>query len=446
MIALASDPEAIAVQRSKFETLEAEPTSTVQRPIGPADLNISLQGSRGIQILSGGDDGPQRFQVEPIQPRSKPEARAIPMPLCIEPQHPFCVEPAKFRCGTEKSLPEPHCAPTAEFKGLLLRTETEQCRIGQPVLHAKSRQGAVAAQGPKGPVPTSLIGLQLTTQPVHRDLQNRLQTPKTRQGSKAHLQPRQAQLRTIRRRRQDSTRPDGDPQAQGAKSFVRAKIHVVAQRTRQRALQAGARPAQDAFGSAVKGDQACCSSPDQNKTSRNQPGPAPRFPHQTRRSPRNLAQYKETVFSPPDPMAFDQLLLTAAPWLGWSGLGLGALTAVAFLTKWGIRFRLVGVSSFTLLLAVSCWAFGVSYTPPVVVEGAVRAPIVFDNGNDLVVAQVPADLAPTTVQATLEQLEGNLRGSGRSSSTVLVRLRGIQPEGDGLGRPVILGEVSKTLR
>jgi hypothetical protein len=145
-------------------------------------------------------------------------------------------------------------------------------------------------------------------------------------------------------------------------------------------------------------------------------------------------------------MAFDQLLLTAAPWLGWSGLGLGALTAVAFLTKWGIRFRLVGVSSFTLLLAVSCWAFGVSYTPPVVVDGAVRAPIVFDNGNDLVVAQVPADLAPTTVQATLEQLEGNLRGSGRSSSTVLVRLRGIQPEGDGLGRPVILGEVSKTLR
>ena len=43
-------------------------------------------------------------------------------------------------------------------------------------------------------------------------------------------------------------------------------------------------------------------------------------------------------------------------------------------------------------------------------------------------------------------MEGNLRGSGRSSSTVVVRLRGIQAEGDGLGRPVILGEVTKTLR
>ena len=75
--------------------------------------------------------------------------------------------------------------------------------------------------------------------------------------------------------------------------------------------------------------------------------------------------------------------------------------------------------------------------------GAVRAPIVFDNGNDLWWQVLPT--WPTTVQATLDQLEGNLRGSV-FSSTVLVRLRGIQPEGDGLGRPVILGEVSKTLR
>ena len=98
-------------------------------------------------------------------------------------------------------------------------------------------------------------------------------------------------------------------------------------------------------------------------------------------------------------MALDQLLLTAAPWLAWSGLGLGVLTIVAFLAGWGLRFRLVGVSSFTLLLAVSSWAFAVSYTPPVVVDGAIRAPIVFDNGNDLVVAQVKPNLDPDTVEA-----------------------------------------------
>ena len=117
-------------------------------------------------------------------------------------------------------------------------------------------------------------------------------------------------------------------------------------------------------------------------------------------------------------MALDQLLLTAAPWLGWSGLALGLLTVVAFVAGWGLRFRLVGVSSFTLLLSVSCWAFAVSYSPPVRIEGAVRVPIVFDNGEALVVAQAPAEMPMSAVTPTLEQLAGNLRGAGRSSRTV----------------------------
>ncbi len=139
-------------------------------------------------------------------------------------------------------------------------------------------------------------------------------------------------------------------------------------------------------------------------------------------------------------MALDQLLLTAAPWLAWTGLGLAGLTVLGFIARWGIRFRLVGVSSFTFLLAISSWAFGISYTPPVVIEGAVRAPIVFDNGSDLVVAQLPIDIDPSVISPTLEQIAGNLRGSGRGSRTVVVRLRGIESVGFGLGRPVVLGE------
>ncbi|AII44956.1 MAG: Ycf51 family protein [Synechococcus sp. BS301-5m-G54] len=145
-------------------------------------------------------------------------------------------------------------------------------------------------------------------------------------------------------------------------------------------------------------------------------------------------------------MALDQLLLTAAPWLGWSGLALGLLTVVAFVAGWGLRFRLVGVSSFTLLLSVSCWAFAVSYSPPVRIEGAVRVPIVFDNGEALVVAQAPAEMPMSAVTPTLEQLAGNLRGAGRSSRTVQVRLRALQPDGDGRSRPVILGEIVRDFR
>ena len=145
-------------------------------------------------------------------------------------------------------------------------------------------------------------------------------------------------------------------------------------------------------------------------------------------------------------MALDQLLISAVPWLGWSGLGLALLTVVAFLAGWGLRFRLVGVSSFTLLLAVSCWAFGVSYTPPVVVEGAIRAPIVFDNGTDLVVAQAPLDLEADAVSATLEQLAGNLRSARRGSGTVTVRLRAFETPRDGISQPVILGETVRDFR
>ena len=145
-------------------------------------------------------------------------------------------------------------------------------------------------------------------------------------------------------------------------------------------------------------------------------------------------------------MALDQLLLTAAPWLGWSGLALGLLTVMAFVAGWGLRFRLVGVSSFTLLLSVSCWAFAVSYSPPVLIEGAVRVPIVFDNGEALVVAQAPAEMPMSAVTPTLEQLAGNLRGAGRSSRTVQVRLRALQPDGDGRSRPVILGEIVRDFR
>ena len=145
-------------------------------------------------------------------------------------------------------------------------------------------------------------------------------------------------------------------------------------------------------------------------------------------------------------MAFDQLLLTTAPWLAWAGVGFSVLTVIGFLAGWGLRFRLVGVSSFTFLLAISCWAFALSYSPPVVIEGAVRAPIVFDNGDDLVVAQAPDGLNQADVTPTLEQLAANLRGAGRSSSVVQIRLRALESIGDGSSRPVVLGETLRDFR
>lgn len=147
-------------------------------------------------------------------------------------------------------------------------------------------------------------------------------------------------------------------------------------------------------------------------------------------------------------MAADPLLLVAAKWLALASLALLLLTVVGFVSRWGIRFRLVGVTSFTTLLAISCAAFAVSYTPRVTVPGAVVVPVVFDNGTDLVVAAAPQDLSPEAEAATAEQVARNLRPTGRSPADglVRVRLRRLEPAGEGVSRPVVLAEARLDLR
>ena len=115
-------------------------------------------------------------------------------------------------------------------------------------------------------------------------------------------------------------------------------------------------------------------------------------------------------------MPLEDLLETATSWLVKGGAVFLALTLVAFIAKWGLRFRLVGVTSFTFVLAISCWAFGLGYTPTVSIEGALRAPVVFDNGDDLIVAQANEDFPREAIEPTLQQLAQNVRPGGRGSA------------------------------
>ena len=143
-------------------------------------------------------------------------------------------------------------------------------------------------------------------------------------------------------------------------------------------------------------------------------------------------------------MSLPELLEESTKWLGWSSLVLFLITLISFFVGWGQRFRLFGATAFTILLAGSTWAFATSYTAPVVIEGAVYVPTVYDNGSDLVVAQAPKDFPKDSVRPTLEQLAGNIKSGGRRGP-IHVRLRAIESEGEGISRPVILGEVIRDL-
>ena len=144
-------------------------------------------------------------------------------------------------------------------------------------------------------------------------------------------------------------------------------------------------------------------------------------------------------------MRADPLLLTAGEWLGVTSAALLLLTLVAFVVRWGIRYRLVGVTSFTVLLSLSCLAFAVSYTPRQLVDGAVSVPVVFDNGTDLVVAAATADLDPAAFGPSVQQVALNLRGSGRGTQLVEVRLRRVDSSTPGTDTPVVLATAIRNL-
>ncbi len=140
-------------------------------------------------------------------------------------------------------------------------------------------------------------------------------------------------------------------------------------------------------------------------------------------------------------MSISEVIQNAITWFAWGGLGLAGITLISFITNWGIKFRLTGATIFTLLLSASCWAFEKSYTPPVVIEGYKYAPIVYDNGSDLVVAQAEDNFPQEAIEPTLQQIASNLKGGGRNGVVVTVRLRRLENVASGISKPVILGEV-----
>lgn len=146
-------------------------------------------------------------------------------------------------------------------------------------------------------------------------------------------------------------------------------------------------------------------------------------------------------------MTADPILLRAGEALGVAGGLLLLATVVAFFARWGVRFRLVGITSFTVLLAISCAAFAFSYVPRERVDGAVSVPVVFDDGDGLVVAAAPPDLAPDAFAPTVEQVARNLRGAGRGGDggVVRVRLRRLEPADGGAAQPVVLAEAQRNL-
>lgn len=138
-----------------------------------------------------------------------------------------------------------------------------------------------------------------------------------------------------------------------------------------------------------------------------------------------------------------------AGWLGWAALALAVLTVLAFIFGWGFRFRLVGVTAFTVVLIGGCIGFALGFKQPVSIEGAVAFNVVYDAGGSEAVVAVEPTIAPEAIEPTLKQAAFNLFSRGRYSSQgeqqLHVRLRTIVHPQPGISEPLYLGEVRRSL-
>jgi len=143
-------------------------------------------------------------------------------------------------------------------------------------------------------------------------------------------------------------------------------------------------------------------------------------------------------------MSFIELLKSTPKIFGVIGIVLFITTLITFFFNFKIKFRLTGATIFSFLLSLFSWAFLQSYIENVKVEGAVYAPIVYDNGTNLIIAKANKDFQQISVKPTLEQISLNLKRGSRSGQTVKIKIRSLEKVSEDISKPIILGEIEKS--
>lgn len=141
-------------------------------------------------------------------------------------------------------------------------------------------------------------------------------------------------------------------------------------------------------------------------------------------------------------------LFQASQWAGILTLVCGAITLIGFILKWGIRFRLVGATSFMGVLTAGLFALGLGLFTRIAIPGAVRYSLIYDNGATLAAIAVPNQITASELDATLRQAADDLFSYGRAGSAttqLLIRARTITHPQPGISQPVYLGEVKRSL-
>ncbi len=147
------------------------------------------------------------------------------------------------------------------------------------------------------------------------------------------------------------------------------------------------------------------------------------------------------MFSPED-------FFTYGRWVGFTTIGFAGLAMMAFIFKWGFRFRLIGVTGFLGVLTGGLFSLSLVPFQHTIVPGATKFTLVYDTGASQAVIAVSPQISQSELEATLRQAANDLfspgrMGRGQQQLTVRARTM-IHPE-PGMSEPLILGQVERSL-
>ncbi|HBB35416.1 MAG TPA: hypothetical protein DDZ80_03540 [Cyanobacteria bacterium UBA8803] len=140
--------------------------------------------------------------------------------------------------------------------------------------------------------------------------------------------------------------------------------------------------------------------------------------------------------------------LTYTQWAGIFTLVCGLFSILGFIFKWGIRFRLVGITGFMGVLTGGLFALSLVPLTRTVIPGAVHFSLVYDNGGNQAVIVVPQEITASELDATLRQAASDLFSYGRlggPDNYLTIRARTIIHPEPGVSKPLVLGQVKRSL-
>ncbi len=124
------------------------------------------------------------------------------------------------------------------------------------------------------------------------------------------------------------------------------------------------------------------------------------------------------------------------------------VAGLAFLFKWGFRFRLIGTTGFLGVLTVGLFALSLMPLTQTSVPGAVRYSLIYDSAGSQAVIVVPPAITKPQLEATLKQAASNLFSPGRGAqgaNQLTIRARALVHPGPGVSEVVFLGQIKRSL-